>query len=124
LLINPKHHLPHLIPVRRESAPKQQQIVLFPSIDLIRIEFSGKHFESSDRELVVPCECRRALKSQETTPGRRAMLGGIELPVLIAVFFVFKFPFFTSGILCKPGVGSSYPLPECFQKIEINSFTV
>jgi hypothetical protein len=25
-----KHHLPHLIPVRRESAPKQQQIVLLP----------------------------------------------------------------------------------------------
>jgi hypothetical protein len=115
-----KHHLPHLIPSRRESAPKQQQIVLlpgpqkacgagqktpagcyraripvvlFPSIDLVRIEFFGKHFESSDRELVVPCECRRALESQETTPGRRAMLAGIELP-------------------------------ECFQKIEMNLFTI
>jgi hypothetical protein len=25
-----KHHLPHLNPSRRESAPKQQQIVLLP----------------------------------------------------------------------------------------------
>jgi hypothetical protein len=45
------------------------------------------------------------------------MLDGIELPVLFAVFFVFKFPFFLSSFLCKPGVGSSSPLPECFQKI-------
>ena len=142
---NAKHNLPHLIPGRRESAPKQQQIVLlpgpqkacgagqktpagcyraripvvlFPSIVLVSIEFSGKHFESSDHKRVVPCECRRALESQETTPGRRAMLGGEELPVLFAVFFVLKFPFFLSGFLCKPGVGSSSPLPECFQKIE------
>ena len=99
-------------------------VVLFPSIDLVRIEFFGKHFESSDRELVVPCECRRALENQETTPGRCAMLCGIELPVLFAMFFVFKFPFFLSGFLCKTGVGSSSPLPECFQKIEKNFFTI
>ena len=99
-------------------------VVLFPSIVLVHIEFSGKHFESSDREQVVPCECRRALESQETTPGRRAMLGGIELPVLFAMFFVFKFLFFYSACVCNPGVGSSSPLPECFQKIEKNFFTI
>ena len=76
----------------------------------------------TDRNLVVPTECRRALESQKTTPGRRAMLGGIELPVLFAIFFVFMFPFLTSEILCKPGVENSSPLPECFQKIEKNFY--
>ncbi len=147
VIMTGKHQLPHLNPICRECAPKQQQIallpwthenthtrqtapagcyraripvVLFPSMDLVRIEFSGKQFESSDRERIVPCECRRALECQETTPGGRAMLGGIELPVLFAVFFVFKFLFFYSASLCKTGVGSSSPLPECFQKIEKN----
>ena len=151
VIMTGKHQLPHLNPICRECAPKQQQIallpwthenthtrqtapagcyraripvVLFPSMDLVRIEFSGKQFESSDRERIVPCECRRALECQETTPGGRAMLGGIELPVLFAVFFVFKFLFFYSASLCKTGVGSSSPLPECFQKIEKNIFTI
>ena len=60
----------------------------------------------------------RARKPGNDTWQARVLLGGFELPVLFAMFFVFKFLFFYSGFLCKTGVGSSSPLPECFQKIE------